>query len=382
MMANQYSNVFAPSSSEYKKMVDEGFRLISISQYESRWMTEGDILDLIRTEQKFMDITDQDLESLSSLVAPKKYDPPAKPAFQKYVEKYSANISQASLKSWLTEFTSFKTRYYQSTYGAESAQWLYDQAVDIAKLADDSSVKVTVKKFEHPFPQFSVIARIEAVPVSGSKASGKRKKQSVEEDLPIVILGAHEDSVNQWNPWWGAAPGADDDGSGSVTIFEAYKVLVSNGFVPKRPVEFHWYAAEEGGLLGSQKVAAKYKQDNVKVFGVFHSDMTGYKPEDKDEVIALATDFTDKDLTAFMRKLVEQYADVKWFDTKCGYACSDHASWTKAGYTSAFSFEADFDDHSPYIHTTNDDVSHISFSHVAKFSKIVVAFAVEMSWAA
>lgn len=36
---------------------------------------------------------------------------------------------------------------------------------------------------------------------------------STEEDA-VVILGAHIDSVNWLNPWFGRSPGADDDGSG------------------------------------------------------------------------------------------------------------------------------------------------------------------------
>lgn len=35
-----------------------------------------------------------------------------------------------------------------------------------------------------------------------------------------------------------------DDGSGSVTILEAYRALVAADFHPERAVEFHWYSAE------------------------------------------------------------------------------------------------------------------------------------------
>lgn len=38
--------------------------------------------------------------------------------------------------------------------------------------------------------------------------------------------------------------GADDDGSGTVTILEAYRALLESGFKPNRTVEFHWYSAE------------------------------------------------------------------------------------------------------------------------------------------
>lgn len=36
------------------------------------------------------------------------------------------------------------------------------------------------------------------------------------------------------------APGADDDGSGTVTILEAYRALLASDFKPSRPLEFHW----------------------------------------------------------------------------------------------------------------------------------------------
>lgn len=41
-------------------------------------------------------------------------------------------------------------------------------------------------------------------------------------------------------------------------------------------------------------------------------------------------------LTEFNKKLVETYLDIPWVGTKCGYACSDHASFSKAGYPSSF----------------------------------------------
>jgi Zn-dependent M28 family amino/carboxypeptidase len=41
-----------------------------------------------------------------------------------------------------------------------------------------------------------------------------------------------------------ALSGADDDGSGSVTILEAYRALISADFRPERAIEFHWYSAE------------------------------------------------------------------------------------------------------------------------------------------
>ncbi|KAI9328598.1 hypothetical protein DFJ73DRAFT_631622 [Zopfochytrium polystomum] len=345
-------------------MSRQGFRRIALSETDERWMAEDQIIGLLRQKIHFMDVTDRDLEYVASLKAYKAEDFPTSASKQSVVLPIAGNVSVPALTSWLTELsTSFKTRYYQSPSGAKASQWIFDQAKHLAKKAA-ANVKVSVKQFEHPWPQSSVIARIE-----GEDAA----------DAPVVVLSAHLDSVNHQNPWFGQSPGADDDGSGSATIFESFRILISSGLVPKRPIEFHWYAGEEGGLLGSQKVVAAYKRAGIPVFGVLQSDMTGYFPSGETETIAVITDFVDPALTRFLKALVETYAGVGWTETSCGFACSDHASWTKAGFPSAFMFESEFPASSPYVHTPDDDVSNVSFEHMAKFTKLAVAFAVEMS---
>ena len=75
--------------------------------------------------------------------------------------------------------------------------------------------------------------------------------------------------MNQYWPDEGRSPGADDDASGTVTILEAFRSLVSANWSPVgRAVEFHWYAAEEGGLLGSQEVARHYASNNYTIVGM------------------------------------------------------------------------------------------------------------------
>jgi leucyl aminopeptidase len=48
------------------------------------------------------------------------------------------------------------------------------------------------------------------------------------------------DSINLNNPTSGRAPGADDDGTGSVNLIEAFRALIAANFTPATPVEFHW----------------------------------------------------------------------------------------------------------------------------------------------
>ncbi len=110
---------------------------------------------------------------------------------------------------------------------------------------------ISLNIFTHKFPQPSIIARFEPKVANFS--------------APLTILGAHQDSMNYLFPLL-PAPGADDDCSGTVSILEAFRVLAESGFVPMNgPVEFHWYAAEEGGLLGSQPIAQYKKESRANI---------------------------------------------------------------------------------------------------------------------
>lgn len=49
------------------------------------------------------------------------------------------------------------------------------------------------------------------------------------------------------------------------------------GFEPVNgPVEFHWWAEEEAGLLGSGDVASDYKARGIRVGGVLNFDETAF----------------------------------------------------------------------------------------------------------
>ena len=107
--------------------------------------------------------------------------------------------------------------------------------------------------------QNSVIARLETKPSNASK--------------PLLILGAHQDSLNYALPFY-RAPGSDDDGSGTVTIMQVLRSIIEHDFIPPDDlaIEFHWYAAEEGGLLGSQDIAAAYEKAEKDVKAMLQID--------------------------------------------------------------------------------------------------------------
>ncbi|KAI9067560.1 peptidase [Trametes sanguinea] len=316
---------------------------------------------------RFFDVTEApDLGSRAHLRVAQKPAYPA-PNHTEAVRAVIDTLEIQNLKDTLAKFTSYRTRYYRSDTGKQSQKWLLGKITEITKKFAPKVLQeeISIQEFPHSWAQSSVIVRI-----NGSSTT----------DDSVVVIGAHLDSTNNW-PFL-PAPGADDDGSGSMSILEAYRALVSAGFQPERTVEFHWYSAEEGGLLGSQAVARAYEDRGVNVVAMSQYDMTAWVKRGTREEVGIITDFVDPDLTEYNKKLVELYLDIPWVETKCGYACSDHASWGKAGYPSVFTIEATFDNSNHgNIHTANDryDVSpEFSFSHMLEFSKLAISFAIEL----
>lgn len=111
-------------------------------------------------------------------------------------------------------------------------------------------------------------------------------------------------------------------------ILEALRVLSSSGYKPKDTLEFHFYAGEEGGMLGSQAVFANYKSAGKTVLAVVNQDMAGYSPSGK---ISIYTDYVDSSLTTYVRLVATQYTGTTTSDV-CGYGCSDHVSARSNGF--------------------------------------------------
>ncbi|KAF3482745.1 leucyl aminopeptidase [Arthroderma uncinatum] len=333
-----------------------GMSLIQTGPQETRWVTDAEKLELTMADIGFFDITDN---PTSARVAskPKSYAFPGNVSHQAEVKPLLEKLSGDHMKANLEEFSKFPNRYYQADSGVESAEWILSRVQEVI-----GNVKgATAEKVEHKWKQPSIRAII----------PGKSEK--------IVVVGAHQDSINGNNPD-GAAPGADDNGSGSVTILEALTALVSDqkiaGGEAANTLEFHWYAGEEAGLLGSQAIFQQYEQEQKPVVAMLNQDMTGYG-----EKMGVITDNVDAGLTTFTKLILDTYTYGKYEDSECGYACSDHASANKAGYPSVFIYEAPLGQDNPAIHSPDDTVDKLDFEKMVEHGKLVVGFAYELAFA-
>lgn len=279
---------------------------------------------------------------------------------QAVVTPLVAGVKEASIRATIEGMSAHHSRYYQAETGAAASRWLQGQwAALAAKLPGASAALFAHSAWKQP----SVILTI-----PGSELPDE-----------IVVLGGHLDSISGWGNSGARAPGADDNASGIAVLTEAARILAESGVRPKRTIQFMGYAAEEVGLRGSQDIASKYAAAGKKVIGVIQFDMSNHAGSG--EGIWMLTDHVDAPLSAFTGKLVTAYAGVKAATTKCGYGCSDHASWTKKGFPAAMAFESTFNDSNKAIHSESDTLATMggAAAHSVPFAKLAVAFALELA---
>ena len=279
---------------------------------------------------------------------------------QEIIRPMIEQVNERKILGTIEKLTTFHNRYYQSETGVQSQNWLKAKWEELVKGRSD----IKVEFFGHSWKQPSIILTIE----------GSEKPEE------IVVLGGHADSIAGW---WGKirarAPGADDNASGIGTITEVLRILIDNNYAPKRTIKIMAYAAEEAGLLGSKEIAGRMKNEKKNIVGVMQLDMTNYKGSELD--IVMMDDYTNADQNKFIGNLIDEYVKVQWGYDKCGYACSDHASWTMQGFPASIPFEAKKNDMNRRIHTSGDtlDVSRNQASHASHFAKLALAYVVEMA---
>ncbi len=311
----------------------------------------------------FMDLTHAKpiLESLPLSVETFKLGLWDRPMTQgNYLSSALPLIDMGRVKSTVEALASNRNRYYRSSYGVTAAKWILAQFKEIARNRTDVSASLYAHSWEQP----SVIVTI--------AGQGPRKNET-------VVIGGHEDSINQGS--FGSremvAPGADDNATGIATVLEVFRVIIQSGFKPDRSIAFMAYAGEEVGLLGSQDIANDYRNQKKSVVATLQLDMTGF-PGSGNQVVFI-TDNVSPELTHFSQKLMDVYVKTRWSSDRCGYACSDHASWTKAGYPSVMPFEATMSGDNKDIHTTRDLISKLDFNHASAFTRLALSFVAELS---
>jgi hypothetical protein len=192
--------------------------------------------------------------------------------------------------------------------------------------------------------------------------------------------------------------GADDDGSGSMTVLEIAEAFAKLPARPKRSIVFVWHTGEEAGLWGASYFTAYPTVPRDSIVGQLNMDMVGR---------GAATDVTGEDLEGKLLKGGEGYVQLigsRRLSTEMGdlleavntekklglrfdyamdanghqqniYCRSDHYEYAKYGIPITFISTGG---HADY-HQVTDEPQYIEYPHMAQVARFVYESAMRIA---
>ncbi|AIE85656.1 M28 family peptidase [Fimbriimonas ginsengisoli] len=204
-----------------------------------------------------------------------------------------------------------------------------------------------------------------------------------------VAFGAHIDHLGMATDGTGDRifNGADDDGSGTVSILEIAHAFLT-GPHPKRSCLFVWHIGEEKGLWGSAYFTEHPTVNLKKVITQLNIDMIGRsrpagdkKPANAvltgpNEIYAVGSTKMSTDLQRVSESVNRQFLRLKFNykyddpkDTEQIFYRSDHYNYAHKGIPIIFYFDGVHEDY----HQPSDEVTKIDFVKMSRVVRTVYA---------
>jgi hypothetical protein len=198
------------------------------------------------------------------------------------VERIVAAVSPQRIEAYIRKLVSFQTRHTMSdtvsdTVGIGAARrWIKSElercgAGTRLQLAFDSHITPVSARISRPTEIVNVVATL-----PGTQDAARER---------MYVVSGHYDSRNtDIMDATGAAPGANDDASGTAAVMELACVMARHQF--DATLVFMTVAAEEQGLLGAAHWAEQAKQKNLNIAGMFTNDIIGSSRADDGRIDA------------------------------------------------------------------------------------------------
>jgi len=253
----------------------------------------------------------------------------------------------------------------------------------VAVGAHNDHVGMSPKAFDHD----SMRIMTHIVRPGGAEDNGKRASPEQQTEINAQLAEWRKTNPSRMDSTFN---GADDDGSGSVSVLEIAEYMASLKVKPKRSTLFVWHVGEEKGLWGSEwftdhptvprdSIVAQLNMDMVgrgnawDVTGATKEGATLHGTPDYLQVIGsrrLSTelgDLVETVNTTGKHKLTFDYSlDANGHPMNI-YCRSDHYEYARYGIPIAFFTTGG---HSDY-HQLTDEPQYIDFPHMMRVAKFV-----------
>jgi Peptidase family M28 len=316
------------------------------------------------------------------------------------IQQLIAAISETRLRQLATTLVSFGTRETLSapspTRGVTAArQWIFDEMTR-------SSPKLRVSFDTYNVaPQGRVTRPVEVRNVVAI-LPGRTERR--------IYVSGHYDSVNigsqtAMNTTAGAtspqdrpdfnhdadAPGANDDGSGTVLTMELARVFVESGIAFDATLVFVCWAGEEQGLIGSSAHAERLAREQVNVEALFNNDIVGNSRGGNGVVDTASVkvyslgpeDSMSRSLARYIARSAAVYLPshrVRLMAMEDRFRRgSDHSSFTRRGFPAVVFREAN--ENFARQHSVADTIDGVDFAYLGQNARLNAAGAASLALA-
>ncbi len=300
-----------------------------------------------------------------------------------YVEKFAENAPQMTLSAPAPNVFISSSKFANALFENESANPLSGAAKTSFDLAASKKINMNVAVKPERIMTQNVVAVWE-----GGDPQLKAE---------MVAVGAHYDHVGTnpnakgedkiWN-------GADDDGSGTVSVLAIAESLAKSPKRPKRSVLLVWHCGEEKGLWGSEYFNKYPTVDIKKVVAQLNIDMIGRsrKPNDanpknanltgENAVYVIGSEMMSSKLAAVTKATNDTYLkldyDYKYDDPKDPnrfFFRSDHFNYAQNGIPIVFWFDGVHEDY----HQPGDEPQKIDYTKMQNIARTIFLTMWELS---
>lgn len=187
------------------------------------------------------------------------------------------------------------------------------------------------------------------------------------------------------------APGANDDGSGTVLTMELARVFAESGIEFDATLVFICWAGEEQGLIGSAAHAKALADSSIVVEAMFNNDIVGNSLGgngmiDNESVRVYSVgpeDGMPRSLARYIARLAAAYVPAHRIrlmarEDRFGRG-SDHSSFTAQGFPAAVFRESN--ENFSRQHTAEDKIEGVDFAYLAQNARVNTAAAAALALA-
>jgi len=252
------------------------------------------------------------------------------------------------------------------------------------KAASEDATKKPLAKFKPSRIVYQV--SMETKVVKSENMLGYMEGSDKKDEL--IVISAHFDHIGLHEGEDKVNNGADDDGSGTVTVLQLAKAFVQakkEGHGPRRSILFMTVTGEEEGLFGSEYYVTHPVFPLANTVADLNIDMVGRKdPQHNgkpDYVYVIGSDKLSSELHEINERNNKMYTQLDFDYTYNDqnhpdrlYYRSDHWNFAKNNVPIIFYFDGIHEDY----HKPSDEVSKIDFDLLAKRGKAVFYTAWEL----